>query len=415
MRTLIGTLILPAVLAALWSCSTPAIGPQCAPDTPRFGLAGPSDQNMDAGKLVALTEWVRESKLPILSLLISRGNKLVYELYTSNIDRERAHYMMSVTKSVTSALVGAAVDRGLLPGLDAPLTDVLPKSAFPDEATATRFQALTLTRVMGMSALDAPVVPSSSAPGALARMLAFFRAKNRLAFALGEKLLPRPGTDFLYSDVTPMLASGAVQYAAKKTLLDFADETLFKPMDFHNTEWMHEDPAGFDNGAFGLRLRPIDMQKFGILFLNGGCWDGKRLLSTAWVERSFTPWIRSGYSHGDLDYGWFWWHDNAPGGWSSHIAAGHRGQRIMIFPEKGLVVTMTSLFKNDAEVAPVIHKLFREFIGPAVEKRPERPASQVRLQEVLKGIRSENRIPKDEERRMIPSEQAYEKHRPFVL
>ncbi len=81
-----------------------------------------------------------------------------------------------------------------------------------------------------------------------------------------------------------MIAGGIVQYATNQSLLDFAKAALFDPMGFQNEEWMHQDRAGFDNASYGLRLRPVDMQKFGILFLNEGCWDGQQLLSKAWVS-----------------------------------------------------------------------------------------------------------------------------------
>jgi CubicO group peptidase (beta-lactamase class C family) len=140
-----------------------------------------------------------------------------------------------------------------------------------------------------MSALDAQLAPHQNTPEAKERLVRFFNSPDRVAFALGQNVLPRPGVDFQYTDVTPQLIVGVVQYATKRTLYDFAEANLFGPMQFENAEWMHEDAAAFDNGSYGLRLRPVDMQKFGILYLNEGCWEGRRLISSAWVKTSFTP------------------------------------------------------------------------------------------------------------------------------
>ena len=90
-----------------------------------------------------------------------------------------------------------------------------------------------------------------------------------------------------------MLAVGALQYVTGKGALEFAEEALFRPLDFRNYEWMHQDVSGIDNGGYGLRLRPIDMQKFGILYLHHGNWNGKQLISKNWVDSSFEPWNRS--------------------------------------------------------------------------------------------------------------------------
>jgi CubicO group peptidase (beta-lactamase class C family) len=95
--------------------------------------------------------------------------RCVYELYTSSLTRAHAHYQMSVTKSVVSALVGIVIDRGLIKGPDAPITDTLPRSLFASEADVARFKSMTVHHVLGMSALDAPDPPRVTTPDALAR------------------------------------------------------------------------------------------------------------------------------------------------------------------------------------------------------------------------------------------------------
>ena len=73
-----------------------------------------------------------------------------------------------------------------------------------------------------------------------------------------------------------------MQLATHETLLDFGTQALFDPMGFENEQWMHLDSAGYDNASYGLRLRPIDVQKFGMLFLNNGCWSGQQLIWNEW-------------------------------------------------------------------------------------------------------------------------------------
>src|SRR5262249_52749097 len=124
-------------------------------------------------------------------------------------------------------------------------------------------------------------------PDARRRLKQWWTAQNRVGFALSQPLLPSPGYDFQYTNVTTSLAAGAVEYSSGMTMLDLANQTLFGPMGFKNQEWMEEDPTGIDNGATGLRLRPVDMQKFGVLYLDHGCWQGKQLIPRDWVDLSF--------------------------------------------------------------------------------------------------------------------------------
>jgi CubicO group peptidase (beta-lactamase class C family) len=330
----------------------------------------------------------------------------VYELYTSSLTRDHAHYQMSVTKSVVSALVGIAIDRGLLSGPNAPITEILPPQLFRSDADVARFRSVTIHHVLGMSALDAPDPPRVTTPEAVARHQRFRTAPNRLKFALEQPLLATPGRDYQYNDVTPMLAVGVLQYAARTTALDFAEEALFRPLGFRNYEWMHQDRSGIDLGGFGLRLRPIDMQKFGVLYLNGGTWRGHSLISRGWIERSFIPWNRSRPDGREPDYGWFWWRYASRSGWTAHIANGWKGQRIAVLPRQKIVVTMTGCIE-DRSPNVVFNDLLDRFVVASV--RGDGPlrhdtAARSRLDALLEDVRTgPSRIAATTEERMVPS------------
>jgi len=376
----------------------------------------PEDEGLDSRALIGLTEWIRDHRVPIFSFLISRNGRLVYELYTSSLTREHAHYQMSATKSVVSALVGVAIDRGLISGPNASITEALPRRLFASDEDVARFRPVTVRHVLGMCALDAPDPPRVTTPEAVARHMRFRTAPNRLAFALQQPLLVTPGRAFQYNDVTPMLAIGLIQYTSGRTALEFAEESLFRPMRFRNYEWMHQDRSGLDLGGFGLRLRPIDMQKFGVLYLNGGMWRGTPLISRRWVERSFSPWIRSRTEARDLDYGWFWWTYDGRSGWSAHVAIGWKGQRIAVLPRQKLVVTMTGCIEDGSE-SVVFNDLIDRFVIPAVRgDRPRRgdPVIQSRLIALLDELRTgASRVDAKLESRMVPSIAPKDRRMPF--
>jgi CubicO group peptidase (beta-lactamase class C family) len=411
---------LPSIILAFsiwgWSSTVLAAAPICHAKFP-LGYDEPERQGVNPQSLLALTQWLRESPVPILSLTISRNGKIVYEMYSSQLDRNAAHYLMSVTKSATAALVGAALDRHLIKAPTSTVAEILPRALFPSTESFDRFQTVTLKDVLGMSALDAPLSPHQKTPEAKDRSDRFSRSPDRLRFALEQPTLAHIGRDFQYTDVTPLIAAGIVQLATNKTLLDFAKEALFDPMGFQNEEWMHQDRAGFDNASYGLRLRPIDMQKFGILFLNEGCWDGQQLISKQWISTSFTPWIKTRPDNREANYGWYWWADRFASRWVGHTANGWKGQRITVVPDKGVVVTMTGIIEDGTEDR-FYGDLFNRFIIPAVGTRAAASAPmndlKARLATALSDIwTSKTAIGPNAEARMIPSATPKERHKEF--
>ena len=386
--------------------------PAPSDESASFGFATPESVGMDSRKLSEVTAWVEKEQKPIFSVLISRAGKLVYELYSSHITREQAHYVMSVTKSVTSALVGIAIDQKLVVGDDVAIADALPAALFPSESDRARFKAVTLHQVLGMSALDAQVPPHEKTDASRARQKAFLASDNRARFALGQALLPEPGTSFQYTDITPYVAGATVTYSAHQTLYDFALANLYGPLGFRNTEWMHEDAAGNDNAAYGVRLRPIDMQKFGVLYLRGGDWNGRRVLSESWVKKSFEPWIRSKPHFAAPNYGNYFWTQHF-GGLTTHVANGWKGQRIAIVPSKNLVVTMTALLEEDEEPT---FKALMEMVVNATSDQPlsENPQAFERMKAQIQAANAFERIPSNAEPRMVPAVAQKERHHPLA-
>jgi CubicO group peptidase (beta-lactamase class C family) len=385
--------------------------------SPSFGQSTPDAQGVDPRAMIRVANWVRNNPAPIFSLLISRHGKLIFELYTAKVDRCDAHYVMSVTKSFTSALVGIAIDQKLLRDENESLAEALPKNIFATAGDVERFRPVTIKDVLGMSALDAPVFPHQKDELARARNKGFVAARNRLIFALSQNILSEPGKDFLYTDVTPVLATGMIELAAHETAFDFAKKNLFDPLGFQNEEWMHEDAAGIDNGAYGLRLRPIDMQKFGVLYLRNGKWNGTQIISEAWVQKSFTPWIRSDDDYKMLNYGWYWWQQSF-GGEIAHVANGWKGQRIAVVPSRELVVTMTAAIEDGSE-EKVFAELMNDYVMPALtrdvplnENREGNADLKRALYDVANGTMN---IHETLEKRMIPTIAAHDKRHPLAL
>ena len=393
-----------------------------------LSFGAPDTQGMDARPLASLAEWIQREKLPVLSLLVSRNGVVVFELYTTSFTREDAHYLMGATGAFTAALVGAAIDRHLVAGPETPVATALPAAVFPDRAAQERFRVVTLRDILGMSAVDAPMPPQDRSDAAYARQRLFLASPNRTRFALGQPLVPVPGTSFRYSDVTPQIATGILEYATHRSALELAEEWLFGPMGFRNYEWMHEDRSGIDNGSYGLRLRPVDMQKLGVLYLRQGEWEGRRILSREWVQQALSPWIKMSDRLPQPNYGGYLWTNDygvgtaparRPGRWGAHVASGWKGQRIAVFPEEGVVVTMTGVLEAPEEEGEIFRRIVSDYVVPSIDgtgaelAHPD-PAASHELADVLARIRTELLVRvKDLETRMVPSVAPKEHHRAF--
>lgn len=378
-----------------------------------FGSARPADEGVDEVKLYELAKYIGdERKLPIFSLLISRNGKVIFELYTGDIDPDASHYLMSVTKSMLSTLIGVAIDKGILPSEDKPLSQVLPNKAFKNRRHQAKFDTVNLMNVMEMSALDAPVPPHDNSSRAAARGAGFFSSKNRLEFSLEENLLKSPGLEHQYNDITPVLASGALSYASGKSAFDFAREHLFEPLGFRNAEWMHQDETGIDMGGYGLRLRPIDMQKWGVLFLNNGLWNGKRIISDEWISKSAAPSIAA--RSREPNYGWFWWRQNYGTALVFQEAIGWKGQRLAINRDKQIVVSMTACIEGDRE-HEFFAKIIRDYVVPSIDPQSGPKKNNALGDALMKLRKSRPRYSSSMEERMIPSIEPKERRKPFKL
>lgn len=387
-----------------------------------------SEEGMDEAKLLALAQWIeKEQRLAIYSLLISKNGKLVFELYTGQIKPDQSHYLMSVTKSVLSLLIGRFLDEDKKRTEDTSVAEMLPLSVFKKNNNKTRFDKITLKMVLGMSALLVDDPPRNMRMEAIEHQNQYLSARNRLEFVLQEPLLPEPGVNLLYNDETPTIASGILSYNTRLSAFDYGCKTIFKELQMKNMEWMHQDLVGINPGGYGLRLRPIDMQKIGLLVLNSGKWNNQQVVSDEWMKKIRVPYMgNNGLKECENNYGWYWWFFDylkpAAGSETNTRypymeARGWKGQRIAVFPEENLVVTMTGCIERDKyDEDAIFGKIKDLYILPAAKcyqpspsLSDEFPLDQ-KLDEVLKRInKGQNRYSKDMEGRMIPSVIAKEK------
>lgn len=282
-------------------------------------------------------------------VLVSVDGSTELSYYNDRKPTEQAH-VFSVTKSVVSILVGIAIDEGRLK-LDQTLGDLLPDHVSvmtPAQQAITLKQLLTMTA--GVSVDDGGLNLEAEDP-----------VESILAFGMSSD----PGTTFGYSDGGAHLVATVLRRAIDRPILDYAREKLFDPLgiDTHPA-WEGSDPNtknGFDDagfawlmdstgvhsGGYGLRLTAPDLLKIGQLYLDGGRWKGRQLVSESWVSESTSNQLTAAQGNG-VEYGYFWWLISEPGS-PGYLAAGSWYQRIFVIPSRRLVIVATADRSDYAE------------------------------------------------------------------
>ena len=269
------------------------------------------------------------TRLPRLhSLLVSRQGELVFEYYAKGSGPARPANVKSVSKSIISALVGIAIDRGMLEGVNQPIAGFFPSLARDDDPRKAR---ITVGDLLTMQA----GLESTSFAG----YGAWVRSPNWVTYVLSRPLASDPGTTMEYSTGNTHLLSAILTRATKRNTWAFLQESLGRPLGLTFSRWPR-DPQGIYFGGNDMLLTPRQMVTFGQLYLNRGRAGERQIVPASWVDASCTARGRSRFNP-DQTYGYGWWMRDFAGR-PGCFAWGYGGQYIMVFRELGLVVVTTS-------------------------------------------------------------------------
>jgi CubicO group peptidase (beta-lactamase class C family) len=298
-------------------------------------------EDMDVAAIIQLAERIEAGRYNrVHSCLIVRNDALVYEDYFRGYRREQLHRLYSVTKSVTSALVGIAIGKGFVHSVHEPVISFFPE--YVGQAWDHRKDEITLEHLLTMTSglrYDESSYASSDSRNSHTQMTS---SLDWMKWALEEPLIAEPGTRFNYSTANTHLFSGIIHRTSGMYANQFAEEYLFGPLGISEYFWTVGDGYPATGGSFGgLKLRPRDMAKFGYLYLNGGRWNDAQVLPEEWVAQSFVPRSAAG---GNSRYGYQWWihTDRVSGQEIDWFAAkGYGDQFIALFPTLDMLVVIT--------------------------------------------------------------------------
>jgi CubicO group peptidase (beta-lactamase class C family) len=282
----------------------------------------------------------------IQSLLIARHGRLALEEYFYGFDAERPHDMRSASKTFAPAMVGAAIEHGAKLSPETSVASLFSRyGSF--ENPDPRKQKMSLRDIMTMTAGNACDDNDDSSPGNEDTMQQQSKESDWYRYTLDLPMLHEPGgEDAVYCSADLNLVGGAVEQATGSWLPEIFDQYLAQPLQFgpYYLNLMPDEQAYTGGGTY---LRPRDQIKLGQLFLNGGVWNGKRILSREWVTEStsvhshFRPEYSLGQEHG-YGYGWHI-HDLVSEGKTYRVfaAEGNGGQLVIVIPGLDLVIGIT--------------------------------------------------------------------------
>ncbi len=312
----------------------------------------PEEQGMDGALLDEAGRRVPAELPDVSALLVVRHGRLVFERYYGGVRPDDPINVRSVTKSVTSALIGIALAEGDLDGLDQPIGELIPDRIPPEADPLT--PSITLEQLLTMT--------SGLAWDAGSDYQRLIASDDWVDLTLGLPVAYEPGTVFAYNSGGSHLLSVILAEATGQETSTYAQTHLFDPLGIEPGDW-DRSPQGETNGGFGLELTVRDMAKLGELYLNGGRWEGEQIIPTDYVRASTTV-QSAGDATGGTPYGYQWWVTDATG-YPAFYALGYGGQYIYVVPDLDLVVVVAAARRVPAEELRSPRYLIENVIVPA--------------------------------------------------
>lgn len=295
----------------------------------------------------------REFSHDYRALFVGKGKPWIYNYYDPDwhpfYKGTPLHTMQSVSKSVTSTLIGIAIERGEIPGVNVAVMPYFADFRVAADARRDRMRlwdVLTMTTGIRWDEFSATYTDSSNN---CAQMEA---SKDWVQYVLDQPMAAEPGATFVYNSGATELLAYILKKTTGKNPDDYAREHLFGPLGIRDFYWKHT-PLDLPDTEGGLYLTSRDLAKLGLLFLHGGVWDGKQIVPAGWVAQA-TRWSIDTHWHAP-GYGFQWWAlagevGSAP---EAFAAIGYGGQYLIVIPQLDLIAVFTGWNIYDERSLPI--------------------------------------------------------------
>ena len=269
------------------------------------------------------------------------------------------HTLQSVTKSVSATLLAVAIQRGEIPGVDAPLLpylegyDVSRVEAGLRDATLE--DVLTMRTGIEWHETDRPMDDSNTT-------IQLERSADWVQFTLSQPMDAPPGEKWVYNSGGSQLLSAILRRATGRTMDDYAESHLFGPLGIDDYHWKRTD-AGLPDALGGLYLEALDLARIGYLYLRDGVWEDRRILPDGWVRAATDLHVR------EPGYGYQWWRPD-PDGEEVWAAQGFGGQYLLVLPDRDVVAVINSWNLFGGSVPSVRDAVVRAVVAASESGEP---------------------------------------------
>jgi CubicO group peptidase (beta-lactamase class C family) len=332
--------------------------------TTQWQTALPEEAGVDANRLSLIDNVIQSQHRNVYGVIVIRKGYVVFEKYYQRKQVNDAYNVASITKSLTSALIGIAIDAGYILSVDEPVLGFFPE--YMDKSNGIQKREVTIKHLLTMTA----PYPFPNWREPLDRMRIQSDWVQYALDMMGQG--GRIGT-FKYSTAGAHLLSAILTRTTGKCAREFANEYLFKKIGIkkipenpdqgfglddifgRRVEGWIKDPNGHSTGGWGLTLTLRDMARFGYLYLNDGVWDREPIISKKWIDESTR--IHKG------NYGYMWWLHQTDDLFA-YMATGSGGNVICCVPDKDLLIAISSkVISGHRDRWPLIER----YILPAVK------------------------------------------------
>jgi CubicO group peptidase (beta-lactamase class C family) len=318
----------------------------------RWRDSEPEKQGMDPELLAQITSHVKEELPRTTSVLVIRNGYIVFEEYYKG-DKKTQRGSWSITNAVTSALIGIAIDQGIIENLDQKMIDFFPE--FESEELNSYVRNITIRHLLTMTSGFNDTISTKFIPKEMKNMLE------------SSDHLP-PGSTFSYNDNCAHLLSMIITKATGDTLEEYGRKHLFGPLGIAQYTW--NGAYGFTFGADALYLTSRDMAKLGFLYIKGGTWGKKQIVPSEWVKDSTQRKVdlpQELQSRSGEGYGFQWWMFSTHS-YSGYMAAGLGGPYLCVVPDLGLVIVITSEDFHSRGLSFKHLSILDDYVVPAIIK-----------------------------------------------
>ncbi len=285
-----------------------------------FERVTPEECGIDSAYLLEYAEKIfNDRNINAQGIMLMRGDKVFFEASLQSFDKGVPRATFSQCKSIVSLAIGMLVQKGNLK-LNERIIDIFDKKATP--VAKVRLNKLTVKHLLTMTSC----ITFNEAEAMV--------TKDWVKGFINSDVDGKIGKDFKYNSLNTYMLSAIIKERTGMGLSEFLDSSLFGALDIKNYYW-EKCPMGIEKGGWGLYIRREDLAKIGLLVLNNGVWNGKRLVSDTYLEAATSEKVKVPAEYGDYNYGYHIWCGRSG---NSFLFNGIFGQNMLVFRESGIII-----------------------------------------------------------------------------